>query len=722
MENKSGKQSHAAAVASLVSLAAAAAGQYMLYYNKNAALGLVLFGAASLLFAYSFRKQSDEPLPKIKPKTEAFFFVLILLTAAFFRYYKISEIPAGCFPDEAQNVFDAMGIINGDMPVYVGYSTHNAALYLYPAAFIFKLFGADVTQLRAYTAFFGFLTVPALYFLLRSVSGQRAAIIGGFLLAVMQWHINFNRIGYHASFALLMLVLVLYFLWKCRGSKFSYFIFLGISLGIALNTYQSARLIPFWLTAIFIFAFLKNRSFIQKNDNAIAAAALVSFVIFTPLFLYAFKNPAIFFQRQNEVSIFNKQAVEGNRFYKGLTGVDSTGSLILKNTRDTLLMFNHKGDKNPKHNLPGKPVLDFMTGILFLLGLAAAISRINSPPNLLFVSAFAFFIIPGFITIEAPQSLRLFFLVPCVIYFSSLAAVHLLKISVPLKPAAYVIVFVMLGLGARENFNIYFNEQAKHPLCWHDFATDAHTAGRYVKKLGPDYSVILASEAYKIRTFNLAAFGANENNFTRFRIDQSAPLKNVEEGKNYVYMLNPHYQLLVPSLFKVMYPDGKSNAFFNKYKRSWLIYFSYEVKADEMKRASSAFKNNGLILKRYSNNIFKGTPQKSVAPVVFLDQDYGSTSYEWEGRIKIDEAGEYAFATDSKGASEVYIDGKLTVQNSGGGMHRPAKAYGRLFLGKGMHGIKVTYTQENIFAHMHLLWRKPGKAEEIAPVNVLFQQ
>ena len=705
----------------LIPLLLASAGQYFLYFQKGFYPGIIFFCAAALVFAYVSRRMEPLYEPKISLKTELFFFSLILITAAFFRFYKISEIPAGCFPDEAQNVFDAAAIIKGSMPVYVGYSTHNAALYLYPAAFIFKLFGADVTQLRAYTALFGFLTVPALYFLLRSVLGPRAAIIGAFLLAVMRWHVNFNRIGYHASFALLMLVLVVYFVWKCRESKLSLFILLGLSLGIALNTYQSARLIPFWLGAVFIYVYLKDMSFVKKNLDSAVSALLLAFLIFIPLFIYAVTNSSEFFRRQAEVSIFNKSAVEGNLFYAGRSGsAVSIPGMILENTRDTLLMFHHKGDKNPKHNLPGKPVLDFVTGILFLLGFAAALSRINSPPNLLFLSAFGVFIIPGFITIEAPQSLRLFFLVPSAVYFCSLAAVNILKAAGRFKFAAYAVIALILVVSACENFSIYFNTQAKHPLCWHDFASDVHTAGKYVKKLGPEYSVILAAEAYKIRTFNLAASGKNEDRFTRFRIDQSAPIKNPDEGKKYVYMLNPHYKLLVPALFSVLYPGGASNAFFNRYNKKWLVYFSYEAGAEEIKNAALKFKNNGLILKRYPNNTFSGTPAESVSPVVFLDPDYGSVSQVWEGRIKIEEAGEYIFLTDSKGASEVYIDKKPVVKNAGGGMHRPAKASGMIKLEKGFHGIKVTHSQENTFSHMHLLWKKPGKPEELVPVNVLF--
>ena len=146
--------------------------------------------AAVVLFIISDRQNSGETITThISIKAEAIMFIIILVIAGFFRFYEIDKVPAGCFVDEAQNGFDALKIIKGELPVYVGFSTHNAALYLYLIADMFTAFGAGVTQIRGTSALLGFLTVPAVYFLLRRTIGVPAAITGGLILAFMRWHV-----------------------------------------------------------------------------------------------------------------------------------------------------------------------------------------------------------------------------------------------------------------------------------------------------------------------------------------------------------------------------------------------------------------------------------------------------------------------------------------------------------------------------------------------------
>ena len=44
-----------------------------------------------------------------------------------------------------------------------------------------------------------------------------------------------------------------------------------------------------------------------------------------------------------------------------------------------LLMFNYRGDGNGRHNLPGRPMLDDVTGVLFVLGIALSLWRWRRP-------------------------------------------------------------------------------------------------------------------------------------------------------------------------------------------------------------------------------------------------------------------------------------------------------------------------------------------------------
>jgi 4-amino-4-deoxy-L-arabinose transferase-like glycosyltransferase len=715
-------------MAACFSLLLAGLGQYFLYTRHSLAAGLIILFISAGIFMFAGR---NTPVPdqKLDKKIEIILFALIMLIAAFFRFYRINDIPAGCFVDEAQNVFDSSDITRGNLPVYFGFSTHNAALFLYPTAFIFRLFGAGVTELRATAALFGFLTVPALYFLFRSALGARAAVIAGFILAVLRWHVNFNRIGYHASLALLLFVLILYFLYRAyKHRSWPYFILLGACLGISQNTYQSARLIPFWLAFMSFFVFLKDRAFFTRNARKIAVSICIAVIISLPIIGYAVKNPAVFFQRQKEVSIFTKGIIEET--YANKVKLKPWQFMFI-NIKDTLLMFNYAGDKNPKHNIPGKPGLDFILGIFVFLGFFRALASAKRPLYSFFLSIFAVFIIPGFITIEAPQSLRLFFLIPCVIFFAVVFVSDFLSMAensgksplakAVIRGSAAGAVAVLLLASGLNNYSLYFRVQAVNPFCWNDFATDAWEIGRYFKSKGSGWLPIVAIESYKERTFTLASGLNKRSGARRFKIDEAVPPAGYSGPANYMYLLTPQYNSLVEGYFKIIYPAGRYVPFFNKYDKKWKLYYAYEAGSADIEKSKGLFKNNGLRLKRYPVKDWLNEPySETIAPVVMLDPDYGAISYEWTGKIKIPKKGEYVFTYDTKGRADLYLDGKLVLEAPGSekGVN-PISA--RVFLSAGYHAIKARYSQDLTFAKMELRWQVPGEDKEhLVPFDALF--
>jgi len=694
--------------------------QYFFYFAGKPVIA-VIFLALAAAAAFILRRDAGLTAVQFGPRAEKALFALMLCCAVFMRFYSISTVPSGCSADEAQNVFDAMDITRGSLPVYIGFSTHNAALFLYPVSSFFKIAGADCVQLRCMAAFFGFLSVPALYFLLRRTLGVNAALFGGFVLAFLRWHVNFSRIGYHASFALLVFILLLYFLWKAwQDNKLSSFLLSGFLLGLSQHTYQSARLIPVWLTALFLVCLALSRAFINKNAVKITAALLLSIITALPVIAFALQKPSVFFQRQSEVSIFTKEAVEGTRIYHNLPAETDTGRLIIENFRKTLLMFQYLGDKNPKHNIPGKPVLDFVTGAFFMAGLLMALLRFKEPKNVFFLLLFLLFIIPGFITIEAPQSLRLFFLVPAVIYFCGLSFVTLASFAVSLpryaKAGLAAALCLMPAVSAVENYGLYFNTQAKNPYCWHEFAADAWTAGMFVREKGPSWKAVAHVEQYKKRVFSLAAYGDNSQRFTPFAMDKSLPMKDYDG--NLVYMLTPHYLPLIDAVLKRMYPKGELLPFYNKYAPSWMLYYAYVVFGWHMKEnPAQGFDRHGLVFKRWQNAKFAGEPSSvGRVPVVLLDPDYGDLSYEWTGKLLVTARGKHSFLLKSRGKSALFIDNKVVVLNEGS-PRQPLSRQGNAVLNPGYHDIRVIYSQEKTFAALELRWSQPVGGDELIPVD-----
>ncbi|EKE13990.1 MAG: hypothetical protein ACD_12C00721G0001 [uncultured bacterium] len=89
------------------------------------------------------------------------------------------------------------------------------------------------------------------------------------------------------------------------------------------------------------------------------------------------------------------------------------------NISSTALMFVTKGDMNGRHNYPGKPALNPILGILFIIGLIMSIKNFKNLYNKLFLFYFLISLFPALMTYpwENPNMLRTYTVLPSVVYF-----------------------------------------------------------------------------------------------------------------------------------------------------------------------------------------------------------------------------------------------------------------------------------------------------------------
>ncbi|MDO9028089.1 MAG: hypothetical protein Q7U68_04420, partial [Candidatus Roizmanbacteria bacterium] len=149
----------------------------------------------------------------------------------------------------------------------------------------------------------------------------------------------------------------------------------------------------------------------RKQFNYITIKQLLIFLVpflitITPLTLYLSTHTDTridqqFFLRNYEMSVNEK--VNG----------------LLSNISSTTLMLFTKGDMNGRHNYPGKPALNPILGILFIVGLTISIKNWRKPYNLFAISYLLLAIFPALMTYpwENPNMLRTFTTIPSIIYF-----------------------------------------------------------------------------------------------------------------------------------------------------------------------------------------------------------------------------------------------------------------------------------------------------------------
>jgi predicted membrane-bound mannosyltransferase len=92
---------------------------------------------------------------------------VIIIVAAFFRFYRIAQIPPGLFPDEATHALDALEVLDGQLTIYSPDEGSTGALWRYLLAVNFALLGPSIFSLRAFSSAVGVLSVCMAYLVVR---------------------------------------------------------------------------------------------------------------------------------------------------------------------------------------------------------------------------------------------------------------------------------------------------------------------------------------------------------------------------------------------------------------------------------------------------------------------------------------------------------------------------------------------------------------------------
>ena len=636
---------------------------------------------------------------------------LILLGAAFLRGYKVEELPYGVWFDEAESGLEAIEILRGVPFSPVGrYSTANGSLFFYLTALVFKVFGVNLLVLRLTAVGVGLLSVVAFYLLLDVMLDRRTALVGAALFGVSSWHVNFSRfaMGYNIM-ALLFGIATLYFLFRgARSARRIDFALAGLMLGLGAYTYAAFRLFPLVIGAYLLLGLWLNWDRLRSQWNGILVFLLIAFLVSLPLLAYAVHHPEQFLHRVNQTSLFTgKPTLDGK--IRALDG----------NVRKHALMFNVVGDPNPRHGIPGTPVLDRITAALFVLGIVYCAYRWRSPAYFVLIIWFLVGMQGGVLSLdwEAPQAHRSLLAVPAVY---GLAAI-------PLGAAwnawqrqgrgaallASGIILITLVLAGYLNYDRYFHRQMERSDTYNAFSAGDTAVARYVAKLGVEsYRYYLRNK--DSRQFQFLVYGANQETSLDYRFFWEMEHLPVREktDKDVVYLLEPWRVPLPASHFLWYYPEGTYEEIKSPFGETTLLAFI--VDEDEVEAIL------GLSAEYYPADEISGDPvltrRDEAVNFDWTDDNplqSDSLSVEWTGALYIPVSGKHTLGTTSSGASEVWVDGALVVTNpSTQGETHTAEA--EVSLAKGWHDLRLRCLSCQ-GGPMQFTWRRRGSQAEVVP-------
>lgn len=306
---------------------------------------------------------------KIKQKHVILGLLFAILVAAFaLRITNITNLPAGIYPDEAQNGVDAqLANATGEYKLFYESNNGREGLFINLQALSIKTFGPTELALKLWSIIFGTLTVLGVFLLTSELfKNQIAGLIGAYLVAFSYWAINFSRIGFRAIMVPFLLSFAFYFLFKgLRTRKLHDFIVAGLIYGLGVHTYIAFRVSPLVLVALFISLLITRKNFLAEYWKHVAVFAIAMMITAAPMLLDFFVwNPQHYASRTSEISILNPEVNEGHLV-----------SAIAKTFGLSLQKYFIMGDLNMRHNYPPYPLLNPVTSIAFLIGLTYIISN-----------------------------------------------------------------------------------------------------------------------------------------------------------------------------------------------------------------------------------------------------------------------------------------------------------------------------------------------------------
>ncbi len=367
-------------------------------------------------------------------------FLLITLVGIGVRLYQLGDLPYGLYQDEAVNGLNALDVLNGNRPLYFPENNGREPLYIYVMAITVGLFGNTVLGVRAASALFGILTIPACYVMGRQLLGtHRSGLITMTLVSISLWHIHLSRVGFRAVLLILMsALLVATASYTLRTRSIVGAVGSGVLLGLAAYTYLPARLIPLIIVVFAAYLLLFQREFSTKRYLQLALCTLIAAIIIAlPFVILLLTHPDVVLGRSGQVAIWNETVHQGQPVQTGVSSILAAFG-----------MFNWRGDDIWRHNVPGRPVFDVLTGIVFLAGVWFAMRRFRSEPALAFSLIWvSVMLLPTILAEDAPHFLRAAGVLPVIFVFPAYAFDQLLARFQVWWATALVLVILLVGLG-----------------------------------------------------------------------------------------------------------------------------------------------------------------------------------------------------------------------------------------------------------------------------------
>ncbi|MCX8072048.1 MAG: glycosyltransferase family 39 protein [Candidatus Binatia bacterium] len=365
----------------------------------------------------------------------------------------------------------------------------------------FHWFGISILSLRIPFVIVSCLTLLATYVLLREVVRPPAALLGMFLLSVSHWHLHYARLA-HNIFPTTLLSVVVW--WLCvrqaRTGGLRLYPWIGFWCGYSLYAYAGYRGIP-----LVVLCFLGGYGlflFLRRRQGSEATGRWRVYWVGVGLFLLFFAGPVVALVNQ----LRSNPAYFLEAFYRSYANKQYYVSdwptwLWLRWQRlvETARIFHHWGDTEQAYNLPGEPMLDPISGVLFTTALFFCLLHPRRVFRGFFVFAFLFLLLAGAMLTQTLVVARLQIVVPLTFILVALWADRFYELATEVGQHWPKAVWTAGSLTAAVaaailNWEVYFGKIIHSPVMRAVYRNYYTTAITYLHSLPNDAYALLLSD------------------------------------------------------------------------------------------------------------------------------------------------------------------------------------------------------------------------------------
>ncbi len=568
--------------------------------DGSPAISLGLWAAAVALAAYALSNETpaEEERPSAQRRETRLFTlktgVLLFLLALLVRLFNLGGLPFILNGTEASIGLEALNVLEGVLtnPFSSGWLT-NPTLPFFLQAIPLRLFGVSTESLRLLSALIGALTVPVLYVIGQALYGRGVGLAAAILLAGSHFHVHFSRSGLSNAWDALLTLLALGAIaiaWQQDSARSRpLWLLAGTAVGLSAYLYTASHLLPIMLLVLSLLLIVVDRAMLKKQWRGAAAMAGLALVIALPQMLHYQASPGLFMERANTVGILNSQSgwLADEAARSGLSQLQIIGTQF----RQAALAFNATIETSTSYG-PLVPLVNFLFGLLFVLGLIIALVRVRQIRySILLVWIAVTVIFAGALLLSPPISHRLVIAMPAVALLAAAALNELVRavnkeesaqaaVSERKRPLAYFLILVLCaGVIAIVDLGFYFRTYPEQHRFGDRNTEIADGIANYLNTLDGEWVAHFYGPPAMYSGFPTIPFlaGDFEQGLNLFDVPEAGtPEPGYETGRQTFLFLPERYNEV--EQIRALYPFGKEQRFSGYYADP--LFYVYEVEAN----------------------------------------------------------------------------------------------------------------------------------------------